>query len=186
MTITELDYALWEDGFGDREPVARTLEVDGVPISALLAAVPDPRAVIVALHGGSTTAAYFDCPGHPRLSLLRLAPKLGYTVLALDRPGYGASNPNAKVLTDIAQVVDLIYAAIDRHLEDIPRGAGLFLMAHSAGCPHAVRVAADERGARLLGLELSGTGNEHHPEGARVLDTGQNRADPDAIRRLLW
>ena len=31
----------------------------------------DPRAVIVAFHGGASTAAYFDCPGHPRLSMLR-------------------------------------------------------------------------------------------------------------------
>jgi pimeloyl-ACP methyl ester carboxylesterase len=186
MTSTDTDFAWREGGFGDRQPLARTLDVDGVPISALLAAVPDPRAVIVALHGGSTTAAYFDCPGHPRLSLLRLAPRLGYSVLALDRPGYGASNPNAKSLTDLGQIVDLIYAAVDRHLESVPRGAGLFLMAHSAGCPHAVRVAADERGRELLGLELSGTGNEHHPAGAAVLDTGRHRADPDAIRRLLW
>ena len=27
---------------------------------------------IVALHGGASSAAYFDCPGHPELSLLAL------------------------------------------------------------------------------------------------------------------
>ena len=32
---------------------------------ALVAEAPDPRAVIVAIHGGGTTALYFDCPGHP-------------------------------------------------------------------------------------------------------------------------
>ncbi|MGH7291060.1 MAG: alpha/beta hydrolase, partial [Myxococcota bacterium] len=45
--------------------------VGAVPMSALVAEVPQPRAVIVAVHGGATSAAYFDCPGHPRLSLLR-------------------------------------------------------------------------------------------------------------------
>ncbi len=47
--------------------------------------------MIVAVHGGATSAAYFDCPGHPELSLLRAAAADGYTVIALDRPGYGAS-----------------------------------------------------------------------------------------------
>ena len=65
--------------------------VDGVPMSGLVAEVEDPRAVIVAIHGGATSSAYFDCPGHPRLSLLRLAAAQGFTAIALDRPGYGAS-----------------------------------------------------------------------------------------------
>jgi len=42
------------------------------------------------VHGGATSSAYFDCPGHPRLSLLRLAATHGFTAIALDRPGYGA------------------------------------------------------------------------------------------------
>jgi hypothetical protein len=65
--------------------------VGAVPMSGLVAEVPDPRAVIVAIHGGGTSAAYFDCPGHPRLSLLRSAASHGFTAIALDRPGYGAS-----------------------------------------------------------------------------------------------
>ena len=53
------------------DPRPRVVLVDGVPMSGLIAAVDDPRGVIVAFHGGASTAAYFDCPGHPRLSLLR-------------------------------------------------------------------------------------------------------------------
>ncbi|MDT5099087.1 MAG: hypothetical protein QOC76_2824, partial [Mycobacterium sp.] len=60
-------------------------------MSALIASVPEPKAVIVAIHGGATSAAYFDCPGRPELSLLRSAAANGYTAIALDRPGYGAS-----------------------------------------------------------------------------------------------
>ncbi|HEX9833744.1 MAG TPA: alpha/beta hydrolase, partial [Mycobacterium sp.] len=56
-------------------------------MSGLIAAVEEPKAVVVAFHGGSSTAAYFDCPGHPSLSLLRLGADNGYTMVALDRPG---------------------------------------------------------------------------------------------------
>ncbi|MDF2583547.1 MAG: hypothetical protein K0R33_2190, partial [Mycobacterium sp.] len=67
----------------------RVVMVGAVPMSALVAAVPEPRAVIVAIHGGATSSAYFDCPGRPDLSLLRTAAAQGFTVIALDRPGYG-------------------------------------------------------------------------------------------------
>ncbi|WP_327116855.1 alpha/beta hydrolase [Nocardia sp. NBC_01730] len=185
MTIPEVDTELPDGPFDSiAPPVSRTVEIDGIPMSALLSTAPEPLAVIVALHGGATTSAYFDCPGHPNLSLLRLASAAGFTVLALDRPGYGASVSRAAELTDPEHIVDLIFAAMDKHLDGLPRGAGVFLLAHSAGCPHAVRVAADPRGADLLGLELAGTGREHHAAAAKVLGAG--RADPDAVRELLW
>ncbi|PRC42659.1 alpha/beta hydrolase, partial [Mycobacterium sp. ITM-2017-0098] len=60
-------------------------------MSGLVATVANPRAVIVAVHGGATSAAYFDCPGRPELSLLRAAAASGFTTIALDRPGYGTS-----------------------------------------------------------------------------------------------
>ncbi|MCZ0997051.1 hypothetical protein O1M63_01420 [Streptomyces mirabilis] len=43
--------------------------------------------------------------------------------------------------------VDLAYAAVDRLLASRPRGAGVFVLAHSIGCELALRMAADERGA---------------------------------------
>ncbi|MFJ2667607.1 alpha/beta hydrolase [Nocardia fluminea] len=185
MTITELDFAMANSPADPPRVSELVAEVDGFAISARLAEAPKPRAVILALHGGATTSAYFDCPGHPRLSLLRLAPRLGFTVLALDRPGYGASHDRASELTDPDRVIDLIRAALDAHLDGRERGAGVFLMAHSAGCPHAVRFAAGEYGADLLGLELAGTGLEHHATAAAVLGTPE-RADADAVRELLW
>ncbi|MGH3578179.1 MAG: alpha/beta hydrolase, partial [Mycobacterium sp.] len=122
-------------------------------MSALLAEAPNPRAVIVAIHGGGTTAVYFDCPGHPALSLLRVGAEHGFTVLALDRPGYGSSAPYPEAMARPEQRVQLAYGAVDRILADRPRGAGLFLMAHSGGCELALRMAADERGSDLLGIE---------------------------------
>src|SRR5262249_62022404 len=72
---------------------SRVVDADGIPMSARLAEVPHPRAVVVALHGGAVTSAYFDAPGQPRHSLLRTGAALGFTVLALDRPGYGSAAP---------------------------------------------------------------------------------------------
>src|SRR5246500_5925336 len=79
----------------------RVVIVDGVPMSALVAEASDtqgPKAVIVAIHGGGTTAMYFDCPGHPSFSLLRTGAAAGFTVVALDRPGYRSSAPHPEAM----------------------------------------------------------------------------------------
>ncbi len=170
-------------------PSARLLvEVDGVPMSALLREVPDPRAVVLALHGGATTSLYYDAPNRPRLSLLRAGAALGFTVLALDRPGYGASAPYAAELDSAARRVDLAFTAVERMLESRPRGAGVFLMAHSSGCELAVRMAGDERGADLLGLELAGTGRHRHERAMRLWEEwrGREREARDGLRDILW
>ena len=113
----------------------RVVIVDGVPMSALVAEPEhaDPKAVIVAIHGGGTTAIYFDCPGHPALSLLRAGAAAGFTVVALDRPGYGSSAPYPEAMTRPEQRVDLAYGAVDRVIGQRPRGAGVFVLGHSGG-----------------------------------------------------
>jgi len=163
----------------------RIVEVDGIPMSALVRQVDRPRAVIVALPGGGATAAYFHYPGQDRLSLLQTGAALGYTVIALDRPGYGTSAPHAETMTDPARRVDLAYAAVDRLLGTGSRGAGLFVLAHSAGCELAIRMAADKRGRDLLGLELAGTGRHFDPAAARILDASAARR-PIGLQALLW
>ena len=164
----------------------RVVLVDGVPMSALVAAAPDPRAVVVAFHGGASTAAYFDCPGHPRLSLLRAGASLGYTVIALDRPGYGASAPYPDAMQRAEQRVALAYGAVDKILGSSPRGAGLFLLAHSAGCELAVRMAADAEQADIFGLELAGTGLQYADAANEILKTATGTTRPVGLRELLW
>jgi pimeloyl-ACP methyl ester carboxylesterase len=158
----------------------------GVPMSALLAEVPEPRAVVVALHGGGTTSVYFDCPGQPHLSLLRTGAALGYTVIGLDRPGYGSSALYPEAMEDPEQRVRLAYLAIDRILGDRDRGGGLFVLGHSNGCELALRMAADERGAELLGLELAGTGLHYQAAAQDVLSTARPDQRPVGLRELLW
>jgi pimeloyl-ACP methyl ester carboxylesterase len=169
-------------------PRPRVVLVDGVPMSGLIAAAADPRGVIVAFHGGASTAAYFDCPGHPRLSLLRAGAALGYTVVALDRPGYGASAPYPDAMQHPEQRVALAYGAVEKVLGSNPRGAGLFLLAHSAGCELAVRMAADERAEHtgLLGLELAGTGLQYADAANEILKTATATTRPVGLRELLW
>ncbi|MFI9834094.1 alpha/beta hydrolase [Streptomyces sp. NPDC051913] len=167
-----------------------SLDIDGIPLSYRASWAPHPRAVVLALHGGGTDSAYFDCPGRPRLSLLRTGSALGFSVLALDRPGYGASHAHQEKLTDPDHRVALMYAALDGLLATRPHGAGVFLMAHSAGSELAIRMAAEERGRALLGLEIAGTGREHHPRfSARWAEHGEPGVRRPARRRmrdLLW
>jgi pimeloyl-ACP methyl ester carboxylesterase len=170
------------------DPRPRVVLVDGVPMSGLVAEPADPRGVIVAFHGGASTAAYFDCPGHPRLSLLRTGAGLGYTVIALDRPGYGASAPYPDAMQHPEQRVALAYGAVDKILGSNPRVAGLFLLAHSAGCELAVRMATGETAehAGLLGLELAGTGLHYADAANEILKTATATTRPVGLRELLW
>src|SRR3954463_7080330 len=169
-------------------PRPRVVLFDGVPMSGLVAAAEDPKAVVVAFHGGASTAAYFDCPGHPDLSLLRTGAAQGYTMVALDRPGYGSSAPYPDAMALPEQRVALMYGAIDKMLGTNPRGAGLILLGHSAGCELAVRMAAHDRAeeADVIGLELAGTGVEYHPATAEILKTATATQRPTGLRDILW
>jgi len=167
----------------------RLVIVDGVPMSALVAEAPDPRAVIVAIHGGGTTALYFDCPGHPDLSLLRGGAQQGFTVVAIDRPGYGSSAAYPDAVAEPSQRIRLAYGLLDKVLGEKHRGAGLFLMAHSGGCELAIRMAAegsDEQRTGLIGMELAGTGRRYHPAAREILKTATREHRPSGMRELLW
>ena len=164
----------------------RLVIVDGVPMSALVAEAPDPRAVIVAIHGGGTTALYYDCPGHPELSLLRGGAAQGYTVVAIDRPGYGSSAAYPDAVAEPEQRVRLAFGLVDKVLGEKARGAGLFLMGHSGGCELAMRMAADGQRADLIGMELAGTGRHYHPAAREILKTATREHRPSGMRELLW
>lgn len=168
-------------------PRPRVVIVDGVPMSGVIAEAENPKAVILAIHGGGTTAVYFDCPGHPELSLLRLGSALGFTVIALDRPGHGSSAAYPEAVQTPQQRVDLTYGAADRILGQQPRGAGLFLLGHSGGCELATRMAADnDRGPALLGLELGGTGRRYHDVAKEIMKAAAVKERPPGTRELLW
>lgn len=164
------------------KPEPRVVMVDGVPMSGLVATAEAPRGVIVAVHGGATSSAYFDCPSHPRLSLLRMASDEGFTTIALDRPGYGSSALYADEMADPDRRVALARGAVDKILGDADRGAGLLLLGHSAGCELALRMAVT---GPVLGVELAGTGLRYHPDARAVIKQATLRSRP-GLRDLLW
>lgn len=176
---------------GPTTPRAVEIEVDGIPVSALISDADQPRAVILALHGGATTSVYFDAPDRPHLSLLRTASALGFTVVALDRPGYGSSAGHEDRLVSPQDRADYAYAALDGLLGSGPRGAGVFVLAHSRGCELAIRMAADARGSDLLGVEIAGTGRSYHAR-ARAFGEARIRGERPPggtgprLRDLLW
>lgn len=103
-------------------------------------------------------AGYFDNRARPGLSLLALGAQLGYTVLAVDRPGYGLSAarlPRGLALEDSAPVLRAALADFSTRYDT---GAGLFLVAHSYGGKLALS-AADAFGEALIGMDISGLGN---------------------------
>ncbi len=165
-------------------PRRRVVVVDGIPMSGLVSAAPDPRAVIVAVHGGATSSAYFDCPGNPNLSLLRAAAPAGFTAIALDRPGYGSSAVYADEFANPDRRVGAALGAVVKMLGTGSRGAGHFLLGHSAGCELALRmaIAADD----VVGVELSGTGLRYTDEAKAIISDATVTSRPAGLRDLLW
>ena len=106
--------------------------------------------------------------------------------MALDRPGYGSSAGDPDAMTQPQQRVAQAYGALDRILGQRPRGAGLFVMGHSAGCELAMRMATEARGAELLGIELAGTGWHYQREAREVLTTATGERRWVGLYDLLW
>ncbi|MFI6040998.1 alpha/beta hydrolase [Nocardia sp. NPDC051321] len=139
------------------------LDGDGIMLSALLSR-PDgaPRATIVALHGAGMSAGYFDGQAAAEVSLLTLGARVGYTVLAVDRPGYGHSSARLPEGQSLDAQVRSLRAALTGFGAEQDTGAGIFLLAHSFGGMLALRMADGGFGsARLLGLDISGCGQRH-------------------------
>jgi pimeloyl-ACP methyl ester carboxylesterase len=132
-----------------------------------------PRATVVALHGGGYSAAYWDHPLDPDLSLLPLGAALGYHVIALDRPGYGASHGLVGSAVRIPRQADIVLTLLDdlRSRGEVER---VFLLGHSMGAILAIHCAADLRGRALAGLEFSGL----------PLDFKSELADPAQLAQL--
>lgn len=145
-----------------------TLNGASAPLSALLAepAAPTPRAVVVALHGCGLTSGYFDGQAHPSLSLLTLGASRGYTVLALDRPGYGRSSAHLPEGLPLTEQAAMVRAALGAFAACHPTGAGFLLLAHSFGGKLALHLAADGL-PDLLGLDISGCGHRSAVDPAR-------------------
>ena len=130
------------------------------------AAASNDIPIIVALHGGTYTSAYFDVPGH---SLLHRALAVDIPILALDRPGYGRTpllEPGEASHAGNAEVLDLAISELWRgHGAGRP---GVVLIGHSIGGGIALRIAARRPRWPLLGVAVSGIGLRNAPGGADI------------------
>lgn len=118
-----------------------------------------PRALIVALHGGSVTSAIFDDTIPGEAGLLDTAASLGYAVLALDRPGYGASQQAAADLLTFDGQIALLRQALTAAWEQYGGdAAGIVLLGHSFGGLIVLGLAASQPDVPLLGVSTHGTG----------------------------
>ena len=143
------------------------------PVGAVAPRTP----LVVAIHGGTYTSAYFDLPG---ASLLAQASVNSIPLIALDRPGYAGSAALAPEEMDIAgQARYLTRALADAWKRHGEGTSGIVLIGHSIGGAIAANIAANMADAPaafpLLGLALSGvclrTPPEFGPLWAQLPDT---------------
>ena len=110
------------------------------------------KPLIVCIPGGSYNAHYFDLPGH---SLIAAAHERGFPVVALDRPGYGGSDPVGGP-TRFAANADVLADAIGelwkQHADSSP---GVVLIGHSMGGAVAFHIASHTHSWPLLGVSAT-------------------------------
>jgi pimeloyl-ACP methyl ester carboxylesterase len=135
--------------------VPLTVDVDGVTITALSTGESGAgKPVIVALHGGTYTARYFDVAGSAQGSFMDVAAAGGYRVVSFDRPGYGGSSALAPADNTFARHAELLAPAIAQVVGDAP----VFLVGHSIGGMIALMIAGGNRDFRLVGASVTGMG----------------------------
>ena len=118
--------------------------------------------LIVALHGGSYTSAYFDVPG---FSLLDRAAARNVPIVALDRPCYGDTeplDPGTETILNSAARLDAIIGELAGQL--LGQGRAIVLVGHSIGAAIALAVAARQPSWPLTGVAVSGMCLDSPPE----------------------
>ncbi|WP_458683505.1 alpha/beta fold hydrolase [Prescottella equi] len=152
------------------------------PLSAI-AAEPSvtPRGLLIALHGGGSSAAYFHSPVSAESSLLSLAARTGWRAVSVDRPGYGASTGLQERRMDLGTQARLLRGAVTELAADTP----VLLVGHSLGAITALQLAHQIEQSpgdiRLIGIAVGGAPLAYTAE-QRSMHTAVDASGP-TIRR---
>ncbi|MEO6891710.1 MAG: alpha/beta fold hydrolase [Ktedonobacteraceae bacterium] len=115
-----------------------------------------PRALLVAIHGGTYTSKYFDTPSS---SLLDFCASSGYSILALDRPGYGTATSVPVDQLSFEGQIPVLQQALEVIWHDYgQQSAGMFLIGHSIGGMISLLLATEKPHERLIGMNMTGAG----------------------------
>ncbi len=121
-----------------------------LPDGAVAADTP----LVIAVHGGTYTSAYFDVPGY---SLLARAESQGIPILAIDRPSYGGSTRVTDSHSIILKNAEVLDHLIGELWEAFGAGtAGVVVIGHSIGGAVTTALAARHPSWPLLGIAMSG------------------------------
>lgn len=120
------------------------IELDGAPL-------------VVAIHGGTYTSAYYRVPGSPAGSFVDTVTRVGLPVLTIDRPCYGASDHVSQDRLQFPDQAALLNTAIEIFLTDLGHRS-VALVGHSIGGMISVEMAAAARKWTMTSLSLSGMG----------------------------
>ena len=112
--------------------------------------------LVVAIHGGTYTSAYFDVPGY---SLLDQAEALQVPIIAPDRPGYGQSALSLAGDATIDGQAHYLKGALAEAWERYGTGTcGIVLIGHSIGAAIAATIASASSKLPIIGVAVSGVG----------------------------
>jgi pimeloyl-ACP methyl ester carboxylesterase len=134
--------------------------VDGYTVAATLHHAGTPHLgspLLVALPGGTFTSEYFCIAGSPTGSFVDIATRNGFSVLRMDRPGYGASDLLPEDENTFVRQAELLDSAISCMLDDCAADT-VVLVGHSIGGIVALEIAARQPHWRLTGVAISGMG----------------------------
>jgi pimeloyl-ACP methyl ester carboxylesterase len=144
--------------------------------------------LIVAIHGGGYTSAYFDIPGY---SLLDRGAKAGCSTVGIDRPGYGASS----LLPDSEGLLQANAKRICEGIAELWRSngndaRGVVLIGHSIGAATVMLIASAAPAWPLLGIAVSGCGLASPPGRPAFLDAnpphGRMEVSNDLMNALMF
>ncbi|KAI5360124.1 Putative alpha/beta hydrolase-1 [Septoria linicola] len=152
----------------------------------------EARPLVVALHGGTYTATYYDAT--PEYSISNISSQLNIPVICITRPGYGSStwpaptDPNEPYTAQQGRYLhEVILPAIWKEFGGKNSGTtSLVLHAHSVGAAVALVIAAlwseDSSPAYpLSGLTISGLGTIIGPRLVKTTSGGRLDKSQDPV-----